>query len=154
MNFLRQVCARPVQSVIPRSAPYSSTISYGRAPGRRYIRLANTLSPPPLPLSQRSFQTSSTCLHSSLIRPEPGTGITVHFQDSNGNLVKTVEANEGENLLDIAHEHDIDLEGACEGSLACSTCHVILSPEYYDKLPEPVDEENDMLDMAFGLTDT
>lgn len=44
--------------------------------------------------------------------------------------------------------------GACEGSVACSTCHVILSPEHYDILPEPDDEENDMLDMAFGLTDT
>lgn len=45
-------------------------------------------------------------------------------------------------------------EGACEGSVACSTCHVILTPEFYDKLLEPSDDENDMLDMAFGLTDT
>lgn len=44
--------------------------------------------------------------------------------------------------------------GACEGSVACSTCHVILTPDFYDRLPEPSDEENDMLDMAFGLTDT
>ena len=44
--------------------------------------------------------------------------------------------------------------GACEGSVACSTCHVILPQEYYDLLPEPEDDENDMLDMAFGLTDT
>ena len=45
-------------------------------------------------------------------------------------------------------------QGACEGSIACSTCHVILPEEYFDKLPEPSDDENDMLDMAFGLTDT
>lgn len=44
--------------------------------------------------------------------------------------------------------------GACEKSLACSTCHVILTPDVYDKLPEPEDDENDMLDMAFGLTET
>lgn len=44
--------------------------------------------------------------------------------------------------------------GACEKSLACSTCHVILTPDIYDKLPEPEDDENDMLDMAFGLTET
>lgn len=44
--------------------------------------------------------------------------------------------------------------GACERSVACSTCHVILTPEDYDRLPEPEDDENDMLDMAFGLTDT
>lgn len=44
--------------------------------------------------------------------------------------------------------------GACEGSLACSTCHVICEPDYYDKMEEPSDEENDMLDLAFGLTET
>lgn len=45
--------------------------------------------------------------------------------------------------------------GACEGSLACSTCHVIVEdPELYSRLPEPDDDENDMLDLAFGLTDT
>ena len=38
--------------------------------------------------------------------------------------------------------------------MACSTCHVLLTPDVYDKLPEPEDDENDMLDMAFGLTDT
>jgi len=46
------------------------------------------------------------------------------------------------------------MEGACEGSLACSTCHVILEDEIYDKLEEPTDEENDMLDLAPGLTET
>ncbi|KIK70340.1 hypothetical protein GYMLUDRAFT_148724, partial [Collybiopsis luxurians FD-317 M1] len=92
--------------------------------------------------------------HGGIIRPEPGTGIKVHFKDSKGNPIKTVEVNEGDDILAIAHEYDIDLEGACEGSVACSTCHVILTPEYYDLLPEPEDDENDMLDMAFGLTDT
>lgn len=47
------------------------------------------------------------------------------------------------------------MEGACGGSCACSTCHVIvLDHEYYDKMPEPEDDENDMLDLAFGLTET
>lgn len=46
------------------------------------------------------------------------------------------------------------MTGACERSIACSTCHVILDPEVYDKLPEPEDEENDMLDLAFALEDT
>ena len=80
--------------------------------------------------------------------------IKVHFKDSKGDLIKTIEGNEGDDVLSLAHEHDIDLEGACEGSIACSTCHVILSPEHYDMLEEPGDDENDMLDMAFGLTDT
>ena len=57
-------------------------------------------------------------------------------------------------MLTDLHANDIAHIGACEGSVACSTCHVILSPEHYDILPEPEDDENDMLDMAFGLTDT
>ncbi|EGF77878.1 hypothetical protein BATDEDRAFT_13502, partial [Batrachochytrium dendrobatidis JAM81] len=65
----------------------------------------------------------------------------------------TVEAKDGTNLLELAHANGIDLEGACEGSLACSTCHVVVDQEYYDKLSEPSDEENDMLDLAFGLTE-
>jgi len=103
---------------------------------------------------RRGLHSTAARRHGSIDRPESGTGIKVHFKDSKGNLLKTVEANEGDNILDIAHEYDVDLEGACEGSIACSTCHVILSPEHYDLLPEPGDDENDMLDMAFGLTDT
>ena len=60
----------------------------------------------------------------------------------------------GENLLEFARRADVELEGACEGSVACSTCHVILEPTIYDGLKEPTDEENDMLDLAFGLTET
>ena len=61
----------------------------------------------------------------------------------------------GLHLLEIAHKNGIDLEGACEASLACSTCHVIVEdPKVFDHLPEAGDEENDMLDLAFGLTDT
>jgi len=103
---------------------------------------------------RRGMHVSQARWHGDIERPEPGTGIKLHFKDSKGTLIKTVEANEGDDILSIAHEHDIDLEGACEGSVACSTCHVILSPEHYDLLPEPEDDENDMLDMAFALTDT
>ncbi|TBU21909.1 2Fe-2S ferredoxin-type domain-containing protein [Dichomitus squalens] len=102
----------------------------------------------------RGFHSTNIARHGGIHRPEPGTGIKVHFKDSKGNHLKTVEANEGDDILAIAHEYDIDLEGACEGSVACSTCHVILDLDSYDKLPEPEDDENDMLDMAFGLTDT
>jgi 2Fe-2S ferredoxin len=65
-----------------------------------------------------------------------------------------VDAPLGLSVLEIAHLHDVDVEGACEGSLACSTCHVIVDPEWYDKLEEPSEEEEDMLDLAFGLTHT
>lgn len=66
----------------------------------------------------------------------------------------TVEAPIGLSILEIAHQNGIDLEGACEGSLACSTCHVIVDEEFYDLLPEATEDEEDMLDLAFGLTQT
>lgn len=75
------------------------------------------------------------------------------FVDANGNE-KEVEAPVGLSVLEIAHENNIDLEGACEGSLACSTCHVIVDPEWFDKLSETTEDEEDMLDLAFGLTHT
>ena len=67
---------------------------------------------------------------------------------------RVVEAPEGLSVLEIAHRNKIDIEGACEGSLACSTCHVIVAPEWFGKLPRATDDEEDMLDLAFGLTQT
>jgi 2Fe-2S ferredoxin len=67
---------------------------------------------------------------------------------------KEVDAPLGLSVLEIAHRNHIDLEGACEGSLACSTCHVIVDPEWFDLLSEPIEDEEDMLDLAFGLTKT
>jgi 2Fe-2S ferredoxin len=67
---------------------------------------------------------------------------------------KRVDAPHGVSVLEIAHKNHIPLEGACEGSLACSTCHVIISEEFYDKLPQASEDEEDMLDLAFGLTHT
>ena len=65
-----------------------------------------------------------------------------------------IDASVGLSLLEIAHLNDIDIEGACEGSLACSTCHVIVGPEWYEKLSLPTEDEEDMLDLAWGLTPT
>ncbi|HEX3973940.1 MAG TPA: ferredoxin family 2Fe-2S iron-sulfur cluster binding protein [Stellaceae bacterium] len=67
---------------------------------------------------------------------------------------REVEAPIGLSVLEIAHRNDIDIEGACEGSLACSTCHVIVDPEWYELLKEATEDEEDMLDLAFGLTQT
>jgi ferredoxin-2, mitochondrial len=97
----------------------------------------------------------------------------VTFIDKDGDK-HTFEVAKGDNLLDIAQANDIEMEGtlqispspgpdllitgdlgACGGSCACSTCHVIVQdPDVYDKLEEPDDDENDMLDLAFGLTET
>jgi ferredoxin, 2Fe-2S len=65
-----------------------------------------------------------------------------------------VEAPEGLSVLEIAHRNKIDLEGACEGSLACSTCHIVVDPEWYERLAAAEEDEEDMLDLAFGLTAT
>ena len=67
---------------------------------------------------------------------------------------REVEAPLGLSVLEIAHKNKIDIEGACEGSLACSTCHVIVDPEWYELLKEASEDEEDMLDLAFGLTHT
>jgi ferredoxin len=80
-------------------------------------------------------------------------GITVRWKLKNGNIVST-SATIGSNLLRVAHDNDIELEGACEGVCACSTCHVILEAEAYNSLAEPEETEDDMLDLAFGLTPT
>ena len=62
-----------------------------------------------------------------------------------------VDAPVGLSVLEIAHRNHISLEGACEGSLACSTCHVIVDPEWYDVLQSASEDEEDMLDRAWGL---
>ncbi|KAF9366714.1 hypothetical protein BGX34_009552 [Mortierella sp. NVP85] len=99
------------------------------------------------------FSTTSGTQYAKRGRPGAGQGFTVNFIMQDGEEI-SVQAHEGESLLDVAWANDIDIEGACEASLACSTCHLILDPESFSKLEEPTDEENDMLDLAFGLTDT
>jgi ferredoxin len=103
------------------------------------------------------------------------------FLEDDGRKVQ-VNAPIGKSLLEVAHDNDVELEGehnllyshhsilafngrkglfkllcdsgACGGDLACSTCHVVLPQDYYDKLPPKAEEEEDMLDLAWGLTDT
>jgi 2Fe-2S ferredoxin len=67
---------------------------------------------------------------------------------------REVSAPLGLSVLEVAHKHGVDIEGACEGSLACSTCHVIVDPAWFGKLPQPTEDEEDMLDLAFGLEKT
>ncbi len=67
---------------------------------------------------------------------------------------REVEAPLGLSVLEVAHKHGVDIEGACEGSLACSTCHVIVDQAWFNKLTPPTEDEEDMLDVAFGLEKT
>jgi 2Fe-2S ferredoxin len=80
--------------------------------------------------------------------------IKIIFKYQNTNEEVEVEALPGLSLLEVAHENNINLEGACEGSLACSTCHVIIEDSFFPKLEEAKEDEEDMLDLAFGLTRT
>ena len=65
-----------------------------------------------------------------------------------------MDAEVGKNLLDVAHDNHVDLEGACGGELACSTCHLLFDKSIYDTLPEKQEEEDDMLGLAFNVTET
>jgi len=65
-----------------------------------------------------------------------------------------VDAPKGLSVMEIAHRHNIDIEGACEGAMACSTCHVIIDPAWFDRTGEISEDEEDMLDLAFGLSAT
>lgn len=67
---------------------------------------------------------------------------------------KTVEAPLGLSVMEIAKRNDIDIEAACEGSLACATCHLIVDPDWFERTGEISEDEEDMLDMAFGLKPT
>ena len=75
------------------------------------------------------------------------------FIERDGNR-KLVEAPLGMSVMEIARKSGVDIEGACEGSLACSTCHVIVEPDWVAKLTPASEDEEDMLDLAFGLTHT
>jgi ferredoxin len=78
----------------------------------------------------------------------------VRFFRADGSLDKEVEAEAGQRLLDVAWAAREPLEGACEGVMACSTCHVIVDAEDFEKLPPASEEEEDLLDLAAHATRT
>lgn len=77
----------------------------------------------------------------------------VVFLEKNGTR-KEISTASKTTLLHIAQANDIEMEGACEGSMACSTCHVIVADEWYASLPEPTEAEADMLDLTYGVSRT
>lgn len=78
----------------------------------------------------------------------------VRFYKSDGALDREVDAKPGQRLLDVAWAADQPLEGACEGVMACSTCHVIVDKTDFEKLPPASEEEEDLLDFAAHATRT
>ena len=78
----------------------------------------------------------------------------VRFLHADGTLDREVEAPAGSVLLDVAQAAGQPLEGTCEGQMSCSTCHVVVAPDDFSRLPPASEEENDLLDMAWRVTGT
>lgn len=72
----------------------------------------------------------------------------VRFISADGRHVQEVRGQAGDRLLDLAQNAGQPLEGTCEGQMACSTCHVIVEPDDFARLPRASEEEEDMLDLA------
>ena len=74
----------------------------------------------------------------------------VIFHKADGERVEA-EAQAGEVLLRVAQAAGMPLEGTCEGQMACSTCHVLVAKDWFAKLPQASEDEEDMLDLAYGV---
>jgi len=79
--------------------------------------------------------------------------VKVNFITAEGQRV-SAQGHEGAHLLDVAQAAGMALEGTCEGQMACSTCHVVVSSEWFDRLPPASPDEDDMLDLAAGVART
>ncbi|CAL4115804.1 unnamed protein product [Meganyctiphanes norvegica] len=106
-------------------------------------------------IPKRYFMTSPGLLHGDYEWKDPKSEeevVNITIIDRNGNDIP-LRGKIGDNVLYLCHRYEVDLEGACEASLACSTCHVYVDDEYFDMLPEALEEEEDMLDLAVFLKD-
>ena len=77
----------------------------------------------------------------------------IHFT-LRDNTQRIIEAAVGQNLMIVARDNGLDIEGACDGAMACSTCHMIIGPNWVAKLPPPTQDETDLLSLASGLRRT
>ena len=93
------------------------------------------------------------CLQTARFAHIPKRCVSFSFINRDGSKISVV-GDIGKTVLEVAHDNGIELEGACEGAMACSTCHVILSDSLFGKLEEPCEREEDLLDLAPGLTNT
>ncbi|MEE9434214.1 MAG: 2Fe-2S iron-sulfur cluster-binding protein [Sphingorhabdus sp.] len=80
--------------------------------------------------------------------------IKIHFISPDGETTQSVDAEEGDNLLSVAQAAGQPLEGTCEAQMACSTCHVIVAEDWFEKLKPSTEDEEDMLDLASGARRT
>ena len=99
---------------------------------------------------RRSFHTRSPLAHGGYEWRDPKSEdevVNVVYVDRQDNEIP-IRGKVGDNVMYLAHRHKIEIEGACEASLACCTCHVYVDHDYFDSLPDPKEEEEDMLDLA------
>ncbi|XP_060566407.1 adrenodoxin-like protein 1, mitochondrial [Ruditapes philippinarum] len=100
---------------------------------------------------RRTFRLcTNPLLHGEYEYQEPKSDdeiVNITYIDRSGEKI-AVKGKVGDNVMYLAHRYGIELEGACEASLACSTCHVYVDENYFDKIQDPKEEEDDMLDMA------
>ncbi|XP_049634607.1 adrenodoxin, mitochondrial [Suncus etruscus] len=130
---------------------HGTSVALGGA-GRRWLLLPGPRAAAPLwsrgPGLCRALRVSAHARSSSEDK------VTVHFINRDGGTI-TTQGKIGDSLLDVVIDNNLDIDGfgACEGTLACSTCHLVFEKHIYEKLDAITDEENDMLDLAYGLTD-
>ncbi|XP_064385853.1 adrenodoxin-like protein 1, mitochondrial [Halichondria panicea] len=104
---------------------------------------------PPI-TSDRRIHTSSSVGHGEYEWEDPKSPediVNITYVDRDGQRLE-IQGKVGDNALYLAHRHNIEMEGACEASLACTTCHVYINSEHVDRLEEASEEEEDLLDMA------
>ncbi|XP_046821787.1 adrenodoxin-like protein 1, mitochondrial [Vespa crabro] len=94
--------------------------------------------------------TSKPLLHGEYEMQDPKSEadiVNITFVDKTGKKIP-VKGKIGDNVLYLAHRYGIEMEGACEASLACTTCHVYVHYDYLNKLPQAEEQEEDLLDLA------
>mmetsp|Transcript_27417 Transcript_27417/g.81708 ORF Transcript_27417/g.81708 Transcript_27417/m.81708 type:complete len:182 (-) Transcript_27417:59-604(-) len=136
--------AAPLCRALAQSSPYLLAAPLGRSAGARAAALR---------LQRHPFEFFGLRQHRSGAVSPDAELIEFHFKLRDGSR-KTVSVPSGTSVLEAAHMNEVDLEGACEASLACSTCHVIVPQDVYDAIPEATEKEEDLLDLAPCLTPT
>lgn len=101
-----------------------------------------------------SYRSSSMKMEDTVTVVDDGPPVSFKFIEKDSGEVIEVMSAQGKKMVDVALDNDVNIEAACGGELACSTCHVVLDQALYDQLPEKKEEEDDMLDLAAGLTKT
>lgn len=115
---------------------------------RQFAKLFRQVQPvQSLNCTKRLHTAQLNCDQKSSDSSPPGD-IPVTYITKDGAEKVLVYGKDGDNLMHLAQRHSIDIEGACEASCACCTCHVYVEDEFYDRLPPPSEEEEDLLDMA------